>query len=103
MSLSEDMREERVLFSSINLRTISLSLSLSALYNWMRVLTAGFVDTTERAGHFGKHRKDFSVTSDQEYERWADRFLGEPLAKEVLECFSSPCLKSLQRRQAAFA
>ncbi len=36
--------------------------------------------------HFDKHKRDFGVATEQEYEALADTFLGAPCPPDVLEC-----------------
>ncbi len=52
--------------------------------------TLGFPDTTTKLFKFDKHvtiGKEFLYADADEYESNADRFLGEPLDANTLECF----------------
>jgi len=43
-------------------------------------------DPLELADHFKKHRADFTVLTDRDYEAMADHFFASPPAPHVMEC-----------------
>ncbi len=43
-------------------------------------------DPLELADHFRKHRADFTVPTDRDYEALAERFLANPAAPYLMEC-----------------
>jgi pyocin large subunit-like protein len=43
-------------------------------------------DPLELADHYAKHRADFVVFTEKEYEAMADRFMAGPLAPHLMEC-----------------
>jgi hypothetical protein len=49
-------------------------------------LTKGFVNKTQRARHFAEHGGDFGASNAEEYEVYADQFLGAAITAQVHEC-----------------
>ena len=43
-------------------------------------------DAAELQIHYAKHRADFAVSTDKEYERLADAFLSRPLYPDLMQC-----------------
>jgi hypothetical protein len=56
----------------------------SASMSWQEAFMP--FDPLELADHFRKHRADFNVSSDKQYEVLADRFLASPIKSTQMEC-----------------
>jgi len=46
-------------------------------------------DPSELPIHWARHRIDFAVLTDKDYERLAEQFLAKPQAPHILECTRS--------------
>jgi filamentous hemagglutinin len=49
------------------------------------LITKGFKTTQQRAQHFADHGKQFFAANETQYEAMADRFIGVPLPKMILQ------------------
>jgi pyocin large subunit-like protein len=52
----------------------------------MPLITKGFESVQQLNRHFGEHGTDFRASNANEYEAYADAFLGGPKPVHVLEC-----------------
>lgn len=52
----------------------------------MALITSGFESLVELNRHFSEHGADFRASNANEYEEWADVFLGGPKPEHVQEC-----------------
>lgn len=52
----------------------------------MPLITNGFESVAQLNRHFSEHGADFGAASANEYEEWADLFLGGTKPDHVLEC-----------------
>jgi pyocin large subunit-like protein len=49
------------------------------------IIATGFASASDRADHFEKHGKDFTASSEVEYEQMAVAFLNAPGSRDILE------------------
>lgn len=48
--------------------------------------TVPFANSIQRAKHFARHKHEFGVTDELEYERLADAFMSSPSHADIHEC-----------------
>lgn len=51
----------------------------------MSLITKGFKTSQQRKQHFADHGKDFFAADEIQYEALADKFIGAPLPKMILQ------------------
>lgn len=51
----------------------------------MPLITRGFKTAQQRTQHFADHGRDFFAANEAQYEAMADRFIGAPLPRRILQ------------------